>query len=308
MIDGGGAGLELAALKPIVGALLLPPGVGLLLVAASWRLRLRPGGRGLMVAALALCWLSLCSGSARWLQDHLLRPPPPLNEIQIQELADSLRNPRLPRSALVVLGAGREALAPEYGRGMLSPVGLQRLTYGLWLAQRSGLPLAYAGGVGWAERGDTSEAEIAQAIAREMHHRPLRWVDDRSRDTRENAQRIVPLLAADGVRRIVLVTSATHMPRALRLFRATLAERGLSAEIELLPAPTGFIGSDAAGPLAWLPTGQGAEKMHAVCHELAGLGQAALWRANPLSVGRPPSDRTEQAEPASELGTERSDR
>ena len=40
----------------------------------------------------------------------------------------------LPRSAIVVLGGGREARAPEYGRGMLSPVGLHRLAYGLWLA------------------------------------------------------------------------------------------------------------------------------------------------------------------------------
>lgn len=287
MIDGGGAGFELAALKPILGALLLPPGVGLLLVATGWRLRQRSAGRVVVAIALLLCWLSLCTGSARWLQDRVLRPPPPLSEAQIQELADSQRSPRLPRSAIVVLGAGREALAPEYGRGMLSAVGLQRLTYGLWLARRSGLPLAYAGGVGWAERGTTSEGEIAGAIARDEHHRPLRWLDDQSRDTRENAQRIVPLLAADGVQRIVLVTSASHMPRALRLFRVALIEGRLASAIELLPAPTGFIGENASGLLAWMPSGNGAQQMHAVCHELAGLVQASLWPFGARSSPRP---------------------
>ncbi|HMX11503.1 MAG TPA: YdcF family protein [Burkholderiaceae bacterium] len=287
MIDVGGAGFELAALKPVLGALLLPPGVGLLLVAAGWRLRLRPGGRLLMLAALALCWLSLCGGMAQWLQDRVLRPPPPLSEAQVQELAESQTSPRLPRSAIVVLGAGRESLAPENGRGMLSPVGLHRLAYGLWLARRSGLPLAYAGGVGWADRGETSEAEIASAIAREEHRRPLRWVDDRSRDTRENAQRIVPLLAADGVRRIVLVTSASHMPRALRLFRTALIEQRLVHQIELLAAPTGFIGGSDAGLLAWLPSAQGALQVNAVCHELAGLAQASLWPFGPRPAQRP---------------------
>lgn len=296
MIDAGVAGFELAALKPLIGALLLPPGIGLLLVAAGWRLRHRTVGRVILPIALLLCWLSMCGGSARWLQDRMLRPPPPLSEAQIQELADSLRSPRLPRSAIVVLGAGREPLAPEYGRGMLSPVGLHRLAYGLWLARRSGLPVAYAGGVGWADRGTTSEAEVANAIAREEHHRPLRWVDDRSRDTRENAQHIVPLLAADGVRRIVLVTSATHMPRALRLFRAALLERGLAKDIELLPAPTGFIGTDREGILTWLPSGEGALQVHAVCHELAGLLQISLWPTSALAAGRPPSDRPERSE------------
>jgi uncharacterized SAM-binding protein YcdF (DUF218 family) len=294
------AGFELAALKPLLGALLLPPGVGLLLVAAGWRLRQRAGGRAVMVIAWLLCWLSLCGGSARWLQDRVLRPPPPLSEAQIQELADSLRSPRLPRSAIVLLGGGREALAPEYGRGMLSPVGLYRLAYGLWLARRSGLPVAYAGGVGWADQGTTSEAEIASTIAREEQHRPLRWIDDRSRDTRENAQRIVPLLAADGVRRIVLVTSATHMPRALRLFRAALLERGLGNDIELLPAPTGFIGTDGGGILSWLPSGEGALQVHAVCHELAGLLQLSLWPTSAFAAGRPTSERPERSDPGGE--------
>ena len=48
---------------------------------------------------------------------------------------------------------------------------------------------------------------------------PLRWTEDRSRDTRENAAATVALLRAAGVRQIVLVTHASHMPRAMRLAR-----------------------------------------------------------------------------------------
>ena len=46
-----------------------------------------------------------------------------------------------------------------------------------------------------------------------------RRVDDRSRDTAENATQMAALLQRDGVRRIALVTDAWHMPRAMGCFR-----------------------------------------------------------------------------------------
>jgi len=57
-------------------------------------------------------------------------------------------------------------------------------------------------------------------------------------------------LRANGVRRILLVTSALHMPRALALFRAT--------DLEVIPAPTDFEihSSSNAHPLRWLPDAQ----------------------------------------------------
>lgn len=259
--------LELAALKPLVNALLLPPGGWIPLLAAAWGLRQSRWRRlsgGLAVLALTGLWLSMCVGTARWMQDHLLQVPPPLTATQRQALAQGAARQD---AAIVVLGSGRETLAQEYGRSMLSPVGLQRLAYGQWLAQQTGLPLAYAGGVGWGEDGTVSEAETAASMLREQPGQaPLRWLDPRSRDTRENAENIVPLLRADGVQRIVLVTSASHMPRSLRWFQAAAGQ-----QVEILPAPTGYIGHDDAGPLAWLPSGRGAMLVHAAWHEVVGL-------------------------------------
>jgi uncharacterized SAM-binding protein YcdF (DUF218 family) len=57
-------------------------------------------------------------------------------------------------------------------------------------------------------------------------------LENLSRTTRENASLTAALLKQRGISRILLVTSALHMERALHLFRAT----GLQVE----PAPTDF--------------------------------------------------------------------
>jgi uncharacterized SAM-binding protein YcdF (DUF218 family) len=72
-------------------------------------------------------------------------------------------------------------------------------------------------------------------------------VEDRSVNTRQNATFSYKLLQERGIRRILLVTSATHMPRAAAVFR--------KAGFEVFAAPadfhTGWGGP--AGLLQWLP-------------------------------------------------------
>ncbi|MGB1879583.1 MAG: YdcF family protein, partial [Gammaproteobacteria bacterium] len=58
---------------------------------------------------------------------------------------------------------------------------------------------------------------------------PVRWVESVSQNTRENARLTAGVL---DVRRIVLVTHALHMPRAMREFHA--------AGFDVTPAPLGF--------------------------------------------------------------------
>ena len=74
--------------------------------------------------------------------------------------------------------------------------------------------------------------------------------ETRSRTTRENRDFSLPILQANGIRRILLVTSALHMPRALALFRATA--------LDVIPAPTDFEihTPDNTHPLRWLPDAQ----------------------------------------------------
>ena len=72
-------------------------------------------------------------------------------------------------------------------------------------------------------------------------------LEEQSRNTRQNAAYSAALLKARGIDRILLVTSALHMPRAMALFTA----RGL----QVIPAPTDFEASQLPQPglLAWLP-------------------------------------------------------
>ena len=259
---------ELAALKPLVSVLLLPPGSPLLLAAIGavlWHRKNRLAA-GLMAMAFLLMWLLSCSATARWMEAQWLAPPHAL----LQDRIEQLGRPGEPTTAIVVLGAGRNRLAPEYGRANLTAIGLERLSYGLWLARRTGLPLGYAGGIGWADDGGPSEAEAAQRTSQELGTSPLRWLETRSRDTRENAEGMVPMLQASGVRRIVLVTHSWHMPRAARWFASVAGPAG----IELLPAPMGITPPEDRPWLDWVPRGEALLHSQRVLHEV--LGQ---WRA-----------------------------
>jgi uncharacterized SAM-binding protein YcdF (DUF218 family) len=107
---------------------------------------------------------------------------------------------------------------------------------------------------------------------------PVRWRESGSRDTRENARRTVALLAPQGIRTLVLVTHGWHMPRALREFRAAAAQAAASApaadgaaSLRIVAAPMGLAGLQLAPPLAWMPTGDGYERVRQVLREALGL-------------------------------------
>jgi uncharacterized SAM-binding protein YcdF (DUF218 family) len=59
---------------------------------------------------------------------------------------------------------------------------------------------------------------------------PVRWTEDRSRNTHENAQFSAARLERDGVKRVVLVAHGIDMRRARAEFTA--------AGLEVVPAPT----------------------------------------------------------------------
>jgi uncharacterized SAM-binding protein YcdF (DUF218 family) len=58
------------------------------------------------------------------------------------------------------------------------------------------------------------------------------WLEPDSRNTYENALFSTRILREKGIQRILLVTSALHMPRSLKLFQA----QGL----EVIPLPTDY--------------------------------------------------------------------
>lgn len=259
--------LGLEPWKPTLTALLLPPVPLLLLVLVGARLILRHRGLGwmLVLLALALLWLFSLRGAAVVMRDQLLRPPPALNDAAVEGLRQQVR--RGEPLAVIVLGGGRRGHAPEYGGvADLEPASLERLRYGLWLARRIGAPAGFSGGMGWEQGGvrgsSSAEAELAARIAREEFGLPLRWLEPDSRDTHENAAFTAAMLKSSGVRTVVVVTHAWHMPRAIRRFEAA------ATSMTVVPAPMGAIGLTGRATPDWLPSGEGLLENRRVLREL----------------------------------------
>jgi uncharacterized SAM-binding protein YcdF (DUF218 family) len=144
--------------------------------------------------------------------------------------------------AVVVLGAGVRSNAPdESGSTALSQPAIARVTYGYRVARRLDVPIVVSGGTTWRSHTERTEAETARDFLVALGEPVDRvLMESRSRTTRENAQRTAELLGGRGVTRVALVTSAWHMPRAMKSFAR--------AGMECVPAPTDYLSGN--GPLA----------------------------------------------------------
>jgi uncharacterized SAM-binding protein YcdF (DUF218 family) len=238
-----------------VSAFLLPP-LNLALVALfGFLLRKRRPRTGMALGVAALLGLLiLCTGAGA----RLFTTP-------LEQMTIPLANARgVGAQAIVVLGGGRSPHAPEYdGRDGPSLATLGRLRYAATLYRRTGLPVLVTGGN--PDGADESEAAIMARVLKEEFATPVKWIEPDSDNTAQNALYSAALLRAAGVRRILLVTDAIHMPRAAAAFERT----GLVAA----PAPTGFA---ASGPLTasdFVPNGSALALSHYAMHEWIGM----LW-------------------------------
>jgi len=260
--------MDWTPLKALFKMLVLPPTGPLLLAVFGWwlsgrRQRARARlGRGLVGVGLVLAWLfstPLVSEALMTLVES--RSPPPLTA---EALAREMRG-ATPPGAIVVIGGGVRHNAQEWPRpDWPNQRTLERLAFGALLARSSGLPILVSGGR--PLRRELSEAALMAHTLADSFGLAARWLEESSRDTAGNAAESARLLAADGVRRVVLVTQAYHMPRALESFRA--------AGLDTIAAPHGYHGgleieswgvvlpSASAVSLSWLAT-----------HELVGM----LW-------------------------------
>ena len=251
--------MELGFFKPLLTSLAMPPLAPLLLallgVLLAWRRK--RGGLPLAALSLAALWLLSCHGTAVWLARHAL---PQFEAVTAAQLKTGQIQ------AIVILGGSVLPDAPEYGGApQPSAVTAARLRYGIWLARRSSLPVAFSGGIGWAADGmqAASEADVAARVAQQDFGFALRWSEAVSRDTSSNARLVAPVLMREGVQRIALVTDAWHMPRSVAAF-----ER---AGFVVTPAPMGFTRPIESRLLQWLPSAQGLLASRQVLRECLGL-------------------------------------
>ncbi len=256
--------LELGWLKGLLTALVLPPVpfFVLLLVGVWWLARKRSllGWLTVLVASSAI-WFSCTTLVGAALVRWLVTPPPALSSGAV---ADLRAVAPAQKTAIVVLGAGRELFAPEYGASNLNSLGMERLRYGLWLSRATGLPVAFSGGIAHGALEGATEAEIAQRIATNEFQRPLRWAEDRSRDTGENATYAVALLRPQGIERVVLVTHGFHMLRAVAAFERAAIRAGVS--LSIVPAPLGL----ASRGDGWMPSAEGLQLSRMAVREWLG--------------------------------------
>jgi uncharacterized SAM-binding protein YcdF (DUF218 family) len=232
----------------------LPPGGPLVLAVIGLALALtastrwRRLGLSLCIAAVGLLWLLATPRFA----DHLVR----------WEQTDAPLDATKPlgAQALVILGGGgARADAPEYGSVAPSGATLERLVYGARLARATALPVLVT--------GTHLEATAMSDFLRRDLGVTATWIENRSADTYDNARRSWDILAPAGVRNIVLVTSAVHMPRARAEFE--------SAGFSVTPAPMSIWKERDAGPTTWVPTADALGRSHRVLHEY--LGQLVRW-------------------------------
>ena len=91
---------------------------------------------------------------------------------------------------------------------------------------------------------------------------PVRWREDRSADTWENAKFSAELLQKDGVRRVLLVTHGWHLPRAIEAFAAH--------GIEAVGAGTGWRSEAVVDWTSWLPASAALRDTTFALHEWIG--------------------------------------
>jgi len=234
--------------RKVLAALVLPPlGPLLIAIAGAALLGRRPRlGRALVWTGLGLL-VALSTGLVAGGLLRLVDDSPPVT-------ADQARSAQ----AIVILGGGVRRNAPEYGGDTVGRLTLERVRYGAMVARATGLPVLVTGGfTGGATR---AEADVMRETLEREFGVPVRWTEDRSRNTRENAQFSVARLEKEGVRRVVLVGHGFDMRRA----RAEFAAAGL----EVVPAPT-FVPADGTFDLADLvPSVHGLQASYYALYEL----------------------------------------
>jgi uncharacterized SAM-binding protein YcdF (DUF218 family) len=243
---------EISTFNYNAAALLLPPTSLLLLallgVLLATRKRRAPGL--VLCAASLLALLALATPAVAYRIARALEPPALPNSRAAADV-----------QAIVILAGGISRAAPDWGGETLTVTSLQRVRYGARLARELRLPVLVSGG---NPTGGSPEGAVMKEVLQDEFNVPVRWLDDRSNTTAENAVNSARLLQAAGVQRIALVTSAMHMPRALLVFRAT--------GLQVVPAPTGYFGQAGFHTGQLIPSGEALRVSFLALREWLGLG------------------------------------
>ncbi len=165
--------------------------------------------------------------------------------------------------AIVILAGGKRTSAAEYGGDTLNSFSYERARYAARLHSVTQLPVLVTGGM--PSGGVLTEGALMRdALTVEMHT-PVRWVEDASLTTWDNARLSAPILKKAGIRRIFLVSHVWHLRRAVPEFE----QQGL----RVIPAGIDFSDTRIDSPLSLLPSAPGLGDSTYALHEWLGI----LW-------------------------------
>jgi uncharacterized SAM-binding protein YcdF (DUF218 family) len=233
----------------------MPPTVfiALCLLAALVALVWRRTGIVLMLVASTCLYLS----ALPVVSDQLSRTL----ETQLQGRADLTG-----AQAIVVLSAGAHLGNGKDEPDSLDGFSLERLASAARLYRMVGLPVAVTGGriVGST---DTLGRLMKEGLEQNFGI-PVRWSEEASRTTFENAAFTAQLLKADHIGSVIIVTHAWHLPRAIWSFK--------HFGIHALPWPVAKTNVEAPDIDDFLPSVSALSRTFYYLHELIGLAYYRL--------------------------------
>jgi uncharacterized SAM-binding protein YcdF (DUF218 family) len=244
-----------------IASFLLPPFSLLLLLALGIILlyRRHKHANKVIIAAFGMLWIASTPYFAEGAL-HLL-----------EEQTSPLDIGRQDADAIVILGGGTYFHAPEYaGQDTIGDATLVRLRYGAKLQRETGKPMLVTGGEPLGN--SISEARQMRIALEQDFHATVRWTEDESDNTFENARNSFRILQQANIRKIYLVTHAWHMPRATDMFRR--------AGFEVVEAPTAYTTRYRTDMLSFLPQAAALEDSRIFFHEVIGM----FWYRLKLAV------------------------
>ena len=194
----------------------------LLLLVALVMLWRRPR---LAAVPIALALGVLLVGSSGWLCERVV------GSLEFQNIPPA----ELPKAdAIVVLGGCTQpADLPRPWVDLME--GGDRVVHAARLFKAGKAPkvILSGGRVGWSGETGSESEDMAQLVEFMGVPRSAILQDPTSLNTRENAVNVKQIMEQQKIRRILLITSATHMPRSLLIFQRL--------GIDAIPAPTDFV-------------------------------------------------------------------
>tara|TARA_R110002167_G_scaffold126558_6_gene307369 strand:- start:868 stop:1650 length:783 start_codon:yes stop_codon:yes gene_type:complete len=173
---------------------------------------------------------------------------------------------------VLVLGSAHVSDKSQPISSLLSSSGLMRLVEGIRVYRLNPGSRLLLSGFSFSD-----EVSHAQALKRVASHFGVpendMILDGLAKDTKEEADHWIKL--AEG-KSLVLVTSASHMPRSMYLFQNAIAKQSL--KLELIAAPTDYI-SHKESVLkwqSWFPSGRYIYNVERAWHEYLGIFWAYL--------------------------------